>query len=135
MTIKSANEYRANPLFHLASRMIKNVLVLGAGSAGLLAAISLKRKIPALTVRVVHSPDIGVIGVGESTTPALPKHLFEYLGITRKHFYSTTRPTWKMGIHFLWGPRGPFDYAFEFQLDAQLPDLTRPSGFYCGEQF
>ena len=31
--------------------MIKNVLVLGAGSAGLIAAISLKRKIPELAVR------------------------------------------------------------------------------------
>jgi tryptophan halogenase len=115
--------------------MIKNILVLGAGSAGLLAALSLKRKIPALSVRVVRSPDIGVIGVGESTTPSLPRHLFEYLGISRKHFYSTTRPTWKMGIHFLWGPRGQFDYGFEFQLDAQLPDLTRPNGFYCDEEF
>jgi tryptophan halogenase len=115
--------------------MIQNVLVLGAGSAGLIAAISIKRKIPRLGVRVVRSPDIGVIGVGESTTPALPKHLFEYLGISRKHFYATARPTWKMGIHFLWGPRSHFDYGFDPQLDAQLPGLERPNGFYCDDEF
>jgi tryptophan halogenase len=115
--------------------MIEKILVLGAGSAGLLAAISLKRKIPRLEVRVVHSPDIGVIGVGESTTPALPKHLFEYLGISRRHFYATAQPTWKMGIHFLWGPRPFFDYGFELQLDVQLPNLPRPNGFYCEEEF
>jgi tryptophan halogenase len=115
--------------------MIQNVLVLGAGSAGLIAAISLKRKIPGLKVRVVRSPDIGVIGVGESTTPAFPKHIFEYLGISRRHFYATARPTWKMGIHFLWGPRPQFEYGFQFQLDVQLPDLRRPNGFYCDEEF
>jgi tryptophan 7-halogenase len=115
--------------------MIQNVLVLGAGSAGLIAAISLKRKIPRLGVRVVRSPHIGVIGVGESTTPAFPQHIFEYLGISRRHFYATARPTWKMGIHFIWGPRPHFEYGFQFQLDVQLPDLSRPNGFYCDEEF
>ena len=31
--------------------MIKSILVLGAGSAGLIAAISLRRKLPQLTIR------------------------------------------------------------------------------------
>ena len=73
--------------------MIQNLLVLGAGSAGLIAAISIKRKIPQLNVRVVRSPSIGVIGVGESTTPNFPRHLFEYLGISRKRFYELAQPT------------------------------------------
>ena len=81
--------------------MIKNILVLGAGSAGLIAAISLKRKIPHLAIRVVRSPDIGVIGVGEGTTPNFPRHLFDYLGISRKRFYELAEPTWKLGIRFL----------------------------------
>jgi tryptophan 7-halogenase len=114
---------------------IKNILVLGAGSAGLMAAIALKRKIPKLVVRVVRDPDIGVIGVGESTTPAFPNFLFDYLGISRSHFYAKAEPTWKMGIHFIWGPRSSFEYAFEFQLDVQLPDLPMPNGFYCDENF
>ena len=62
--------------------MIQNVLILGAGSAGLLAAIAIKRKLPALTVTVVRSSDIGVIGVGEGTTPALPIHLFDFLKLS-----------------------------------------------------
>lgn len=43
--------------------MIQNILVLGAGSAGLIAAITLKRKIPTLSIRVARSPELGVIGV------------------------------------------------------------------------
>ncbi|MGN6370265.1 MAG: FAD-dependent oxidoreductase [Phycisphaerae bacterium] len=115
--------------------MIERVLVVGAGSAGLMAAISLKRKIPALSVTVVRSPEIGVIGVGESTTPQLPRFLFEYLGISKKHFYSIANPTWKMGIHFLWGPRESFEYTFDMQMDAQWSDLSLPNGFYCDEDF
>ena len=115
--------------------MIQNILVLGAGSAGLLAAISLRLKIPQIAVRVVRSPEIGVIGVGEGTTPNFPKHLFEYLGISRKKFHAMAEPTWKLGIRFLWGPRGRFDYTFDHQLDAQYSGLTTPNGYFCDEDF
>jgi tryptophan 7-halogenase len=115
--------------------MIQKVLVLGAGSAGLLAAITLKRKIPKLDVTIVRSPDIGVIGVGEGTTPNFPVHLFDYLGISRRFFYSTAEPTWKIGVGLQWGPRGQIQYGFGKQLDAQWNDLPRPHGFYCDDDF
>ena len=115
--------------------MIENLLVLGAGSAGLIAAISLRRKLPQLTVRVVRSPEIGVIGVGEGTTPNFPKHIFDYLGISRKRFHEMAEPTWKLGIRFLWGPRGRFDYTFDQQLDSHWSDLPMPNGYYCDEKF
>ena len=115
--------------------MIENILVLGSGSAGLIAALSLKKKIPQVKVRIVRSPDIGVIGVGEGTTPNFPRHLFDYLGIPRKRFYQLAEPTWKLGIRFLWGPRQRFDYTFSGQLDSHWSDLPRPNGFYCDEEF
>ena len=114
--------------------MIQNVLVLGSGSAGLLAALSFKRKLPHLDVRIVRSPEIGTIGVGEGSTPALPEYLFNTLGVTRKHFYAVTRPTWKLGIRYLWGPRD-FNFSFSHQLDNMRPDLPRPHGYYCEENF
>jgi tryptophan halogenase len=115
--------------------VIQNVLVLGAGSAGLLCAISLKVKIPQLTVKVVRSGEVGVIGVGESTTPQLPRFLFDYLKITKRHFCSVANPTWKMGIHFIWGQRESFEYTFDFAMDAQWSDLPLPHGFYCDEEY
>jgi tryptophan 7-halogenase len=115
--------------------MIRDVLVLGAGSAGLIAALSLKKKIPQLRVRVVRSPEIGVIGVGEGTTANFPRFLFDFLGISRKRFYQLAEPTWKLGIRFLWGSRGRFDYGFAQQLDSRWSDLPRPNGYYCEEEF
>lgn len=115
--------------------MIKNIIVLGAGSAGLLAALSLKRKIPSLEVQIVRDPDIGVIGVGEGTTPNFPEHLFTYLGIKRKQFYQMAEPTWKLGIRFLWGTRKRFDYTFAKQLDMQWAGMKLPNGYFCEEEF
>lgn len=115
--------------------MIQNVIVLGSGSAGLTAAISLKRKIPQLDVTIVRSAKIGIIGVGEGTTPNFPWHFFDYLGISRKTFYRLARPTWKLGIRFQWGPRGSFNYTFDQQLDQQLPGFPLPNGFYCEDDF
>ncbi len=115
--------------------MIQDVLVLGGGSAGFVSAISIKRKIPKLRVVVVRSSAIGVIGVGEATTPNFPRHLFEYLGISRKRFYALAEPTWKLGIRFLWGSRGRFDYSFNLQLDSHYQELERPTGFYCDDDF
>ena len=115
--------------------MIQNVLVLGAGSAGLLAAITLKKKLPTLNVRIVRSSDIGVIGVGEGTTPAFPQHLFDYLGLDVARFFKEAEPTWKLGIRFLWGSREYFDYTFHQQFEGRWSHLSREPGFYAYEDF
>ena len=115
--------------------MIQNVLILGAGSAGLLAAITIKRKLPSLAVSVVRSSELGVIGVGEGTTPALPVHLFGFLGLSQARFYAEAEPVWKLGIRFLWGPREHFDYPFGQRFEGKWTNLSRPNGFYADEDF
>ncbi len=115
--------------------MIQNVLILGAGSAGLLAAITLKKKLPSLTVSVVRSSEIGVIGVGEGTTTNMPDYLFNFLQLDPSRFYAQAEPTWKLGIRLLWGPRDYFDYSFADQLTGQYRQLQRASGYFSDEDF
>jgi tryptophan 7-halogenase len=116
--------------------LVREALVRGAGSAGLIAAITLKRKVPNLRVRVVRSPVLGVIGVGEGTTVAFPKHFFEYLKLKPQQFYAQAEPTWKLGIKFLWGPRPQFYYTFAYEFQQRMPEMSRNNGFYftddCG---
>ncbi len=115
------------------AKPISNITVLGGGSAGLLAALTLRRRLPALEVRVVRSAEIGTIGVGEGTTLVFPEHLFQYLGLNQADFFTIAQPTWKLGLRFFWGPREQFFYTFTNQFDARLTDLPLGHGFYCDE--
>lgn len=93
---------------------IRRVTVVGGGSAGFLAALALARKLPSLQVTVVESRKIPIIGVGEATTPLLPAFLHGTLGLDMAEFHRIVRPTWKLGIQFLWGQPAPhyFNYPF-----------------------
>ncbi len=110
---------------------VSTIAILGAGSAGLLTALTLKRKLPSLRVRVIRSPEIGVIGVGEGTTAAFPRHLFEYLQLKPREFYEIAEPTWKLGIRFLWGSRPVFYYTFNREYAAKWPGMPRLISMYC----
>ena len=110
---------------------IRRVLVLGGGSAGLLAALTLKRKLPALDVEVVHSSRIGVIGVGEGTVPYVPAHLHGYLGFGEHEVFQAIEPVYKLGVRFTWGKAKHFDYTFSGRQQAfRHRDLPRNNGFY-----
>jgi tryptophan halogenase len=116
--------------------MIQRILVLGGGSAGFLAAISLKIKLPDLQVSVVRSKEMGVIGVGEATTFAFPNYLHGRLKIEPGEFHRNAQPTWKLGIRFLnWGPRRHFDYTFRPQVTSRWENLPRVNGYYCYDDF
>lgn len=109
---------------------ISTVVVLGAGSAGLMAALTLKRKLPHLGIRVVRSPDIGIIAVGEGTTSVFPRHFFEHLKVKPQAFYAEANPTWKLGIRFAWGAKRDFYYTFAYEFEKRQPELSRNNGFY-----
>jgi tryptophan halogenase len=115
--------------------MIQSILVLGGGSAGLLAALTLRARLPAMPIRVIYSKEIGIIGVGEGSTVDLPRHLHGFLGLDPARFHAEVRPTYKLGVHFKWGERGVFDYTFTTAVTDRLPGLSRPTGFYCWENF
>lgn len=116
-----------------ANGAVKTVLILGGGSAGLLAALTLKRLLPELDVSLVHSREIGIIGVGEGTTAIFPDHLFRVLGIPQEEFYREAQPTWKKGLRFIWGPRPDFFYDFENQYDRVFEGMPRANGHYAQE--
>src|SRR5688572_19192314 len=113
--------------------MIQKVLVLGGGSAGFLAAIALKTRLPQLQVTVLRSPDIGIIGVGEGTTVSVPNHLHGYLRLDPGEFHRAVKPTYKLGLKFLWGPRPYFNYTFSPQFNVQYRAMPRCNGYYCDD--
>lgn len=126
---------QAGAVADTADELKKRIVVVGGGSAGFLAAITLKARMPVLDVTVIHSSDIPIIGVGEGTTLTMPPFLHGYLGIDPTRFHREVQPTYKLGIRFLWGPRDHFFYTFSAQLDKFLQGMPRPNGFYAFEDF
>ncbi len=95
-------------------------VVLGGGTAGWMAACLLARKWPQHRVTVVESPEIGIIGVGEGSTPQL-RAFFKTLGIAEADWMPRCNATYKNGIRFDgWSERagfGTYFHPFQTVLD------------------
>jgi tryptophan halogenase len=115
--------------------MIRHVVILGGGSAGFLAALTLKTRLPQLAVTVLHSAEIGIIGVGEGSVPDLLDHLHGECAIDPARFHREASPSYKLGVHFLWGPRAHFNFPFSDQTTGRHPQMPKPRGFYAWEDF
>jgi tryptophan halogenase len=75
------------------------IIVLGAGTAGLVAALMLREKYPLCPIAVVKSGEIGIIGVGEGSTEHWVKFM-DYIGLSVEEVVFNTRATIKIGILF-----------------------------------
>lgn len=88
--------------------LIRNVLIVGGGTAGWMAAATLARLLPKgqANVRLIESEEIGIIGVGEATVPLM--HIFNgMLGLDEREFVCATQGSFKLGIEFAdWGELG-----------------------------
>ena len=84
-----------------------NVVVVGGGTAGWMAAAALAKLLPTrCSVTLVESEAIGIVGVGEATLPHI-RGFNERLGINEAEFMAATRATFKLGIEFQgWGQAG-----------------------------
>lgn len=111
--------------------MVQDIVILGGGTAGFLMALSLRTRLPHLRVRLVRSPSLGVIGVGEGSTTDLPAFLHGYLGIPPDEFHREVRPSLKLGIKFIWGPGDPYHYGFTGALRQFVQESALPVGFLC----
>lgn len=96
----------ANPL---------TVGILGGGTSGYLAALTLRAFHPGLDITLIESSHIPIIGVGEATTSEIVPFLHRTLGFDPAEFYQKVRPTWKLGIQMIWGPDSEpyFNYPFD----------------------
>ena len=75
------------------------IVVLGAGTAGLIAALMLREKYPLYPIAVVKSGEIGIVGVGEGSTEHWARFM-DYIGLSIEDIIFNTRATVKIGILF-----------------------------------
>ncbi len=103
---------------------MKNIVIVGGGTAGWMSALVMAREWiqQGVSIRVIESPDIGIIGVGEGSTPAL-KLFFDRLNIAESEWMPACNATYKCGIRFDgWSTHAGFEsyfHPFSAALDRQ----------------
>lgn len=109
---------------------IKNVLIVGGGTAGWLTAAYLARSLGSsssegVRITLIESKEIGTISVGEGTFPSIRGTLLA-IGIDEARFVRECDATFKQGVKFVdWvrpkGSPGPDHYFHPFSLPSQKP--------------
>jgi tryptophan 7-halogenase len=122
-------------------RRIRSIVIVGGGSAGWMTAAALSHSVrQGCTITLIESDEIGTVGVGEATIPAI-RTFNESLGIDERDFVKATQGSFKLGIEFVdWAKRGhryfhpfgthgrPFDIVgvHHYWLRAQQAGETAP---------
>ncbi|MGB5690146.1 MAG: tryptophan halogenase family protein [Woeseiaceae bacterium] len=110
---------------------MKSIVILGGGTAGWIAAnlIATHWADKGLDITLVESPDIGIIGVGEGSTPPL-KHFLEVIGVQESDWISRCDATYKVGITFKdWSTKPGFGEYFHPFL-CQPDEFSVPAFFH-----
>lgn len=108
------------------SNEIRNVIIVGGGSAGwmtagVIAAEHMANSGSGLAVTLIESPDVRPIGVGEGTWPTMRATL-KKMGISETEFIRECDATFKQGAKFAKWVTGKED-------DAYYHPLVLPQGF------
>jgi tryptophan 7-halogenase len=82
-------------------RAIRSIAIVGGGTAGWMAASYLARTLGHvnLDITLIDSSEIGTVGVGEATVPAI-RDFLATVGLTDAQVLEATEGTIKLGIHF-----------------------------------
>ncbi len=109
----------------------KSIVILGGGTAGWISAnlLATHWADKGLDITLVESPDIGIIGVGEGSTPPL-KTFMEIIGTEESDWMARCDATYKVGITFRdWSTKPGFDEYFHPFL-CQPDEFSVPAFFH-----
>lgn len=114
-----------------ASEKNKKIVIVGGGTAGWMAAnlMAARWGRKGFEIYLIESPEIGIIGVGEGSTPQL-KGFMDSLDIREADWMPACNATYKLGITFKdWSTRPGFTSYFH-PFPAQPDDYTAPAFFH-----
>jgi len=103
---------------------IRNILVVGGGTAGWLTAAFLARTLGTaaggVQVTLVESSEIGIVGVGEGTFPSI-RGTLAAIGLDEARFVRECDATFKQGVNFVDWARIGERYFHPFNAPSQRP--------------
>lgn len=120
---------RLEPIKDDATMNKTKITILGGGTAGWMTAIALKyRWDEKVEVQLIESPQIGIIGVGEGSTPRL-KHFFDSVGVDENEWMPKCNASYKNGISFVGWSSKPGCKSY-FHPFASFVDKKTQSAFF-----
>ena len=105
---------------------VKSIVILGGGSAGwLTAGILAAEHGGLLSITLVESPDVPIIGVGEGTWPTMRESL-RRIGVSERAFLKACDGSFKQGTKFVGWRTGADDeyYYHPFSLPQGFLEVT-----------
>ena len=111
-----------------ATTVPRKIIIVGGGSAGWMTALMYGEALikKGVEITVLESPVVGVIGVGEGSTPIL-KRYFDSLGIEEAEWMPECNATYKCGITFDgWSTKPGYENYFH-KFATMVDDLTLPN--------
>ena len=108
-----------------------SIVILGGGTAGWMAAMLFQHRWGSAGTRVtlIESRDIGIIGVGEGSTPQL-KGFFDEIGVAEAEWMPRCNATYKAGIGFAgWSDEPGFETYFH-PFQTAIDGFTAHSFFH-----
>jgi tryptophan 6-halogenase len=104
---------------------VRRILVVGGGTAGWMTALILARSLieQGVEITLVESPTVGIIGVGEGSTPWL-RGFFDSLNIEEAEWMPECHATYKCGISFDGWSTKPGCESYFHPFASMLDNLT-----------
>src|SRR5580704_9927931 len=104
---------------------VRRILIVGGGTAGWMTALILARTLieQGVEITLVESPTVGIIGVGEGSTPWL-RGFFDSLDIEEAEWMPECHATYKCGITFDGWSTKPGHASYFHPFASMLDNLT-----------
>lgn len=102
---------------------VKSILIVGGGSSGWMTAAAISKKLPNIKLTLVESPNIPIIGVGESTIGHINQFM-HLLGLKDEDWMPSCNATYKTSIKFIDFRENPKEEPHTFHYPFGIFDVS-----------